>query len=253
MCHPDAPDGQATPEVAREEVEIPLASGESMPALLTRPSHAPAPSVLIASDMFGRSPFYEHLAALLAQEGFEALVPDYFFRVGGLTEHSHEAAFARRRQLDEGRSVDDLRDALGWLRERPGAPARVGTLGFCMGGTFVLDLAALESNLVTVAYYGFPRPQGALASPPPAPMDLVDEIQGPLLAFWGDQDQFVGMDNVQEFAGRLSARGIDFQHEVYPGLGHGFLAAGLGSAGPADAQAAASWALAVGHLRRHLL
>lgn len=252
MCHPELSTGQSTPEVAREEVAIPVAPGEEMPALLARPGTERAPAVLVVPDMFGRSPFYEDLAARLAAAGFEALVPEFFFRQGPLPEHSYEAAGARRKKLNEGRSVDDLRVALGWLRGRSWYAGRIGTVGFCMGGTFTLDLAASEDDLVTMAYYGFPVPQASLASPPPAPLDLAEEMQGPILAFWGDGDEVVGLDNAERFVRRMQEHGKDFSHRIYPGLGHGFLAAGLGDGSSTGGPAEESWALALDHLRGHL-
>src|SRR5215472_605243 len=97
MCHPEVLPGTRTPEVTRAEVLIPVGGGESMPAMLATPDTGPAPSVLVIADVFGRSPFYEDLAARIATAGFEALLPDFFHRVGPLAERTREAAFARRR------------------------------------------------------------------------------------------------------------------------------------------------------------
>ena len=119
-----------------------------------------------------------------------------------------------------------------------------------MGGTFVLDLAASENDLATVAYYGFPVPQ---ASPPPAPLDLVDEMQGPILAFWGEDDEVVGLENAQQFVRRMEEGGKDFSYRIYPGVGHGFLAAGHGDGSSTGGPAEESWTLALDHLREHLV
>ena len=63
MCHPDVPDGRDTPLVEQAEVSIELPSGERMPALMARAGSEAAPAVLVVSDIFGRSAFYEDLAA----------------------------------------------------------------------------------------------------------------------------------------------------------------------------------------------
>jgi len=252
MCHPEVPEGQPAPRVATEEVSIPLPGGEAMPAMLALPEGGPAPAVLIACDIFGRTPFYESLAARLATAGFEALLPDYFFRAGPLAERTREAAFARRARLDENGALSDLRAALGWLRRRDGYGGRTGTVGFCMGGTFALDLAALEEGLATVCYYGFPAGQSS-PTRPPAPLDLADRMRGPILGFWGDQDAGVGMDNVAELARRLAEHGVEFSHRVYPGIGHGFLAASqLDPSSEAYEAACESWTMALDLWRRHL-
>ncbi len=227
MCHPEVPAGERTPEVTREEVSIRLASGDRMPGLLARPEGGgEGPGVLIVNDIFGRSPFYENLAARLATAGFVALDAEYFFRLGSVDQSDREAAVARRGKLDEKQTARELSEALDWLKRQPGVRGdRVGTIGFCMGGTLVLNLAAERDDLATVCFYGFPAGAPNKRNGPEAPLDQVDRIHGPILGFWGDQDTGVGMDNVRRFVEEMQRRGVELEHVIYPGLGHGFLAA----------------------------
>lgn len=249
MCHVEST-GRPIDQSTLQEARISLAGGERMPAVLAAPAEQAGAPVLLIADMFGPSPFYTALAARMAAAGLRTLLVDYFFRLEPLEDHSAQAGFARRRSLDEAQTLQDLRAALAWLRRGPGFEGRVGVTGFCMGGTFALDLAAMEPGLVTVSYYGFPVPQSDLAFPPPAPMDLVDRMDGPILGMWGDQDEIVGIAHVQEFERRMRAAGKDYVQQLYPGLSHGFLAqAGFdgGDSGPD-----ASWQSAISHLRRGL-
>jgi dienelactone hydrolase len=250
MCHPEVLPGARTPEVTREEVQVPVGAGGSMPAMLATPDGGTAPSVLVIADVFGRSPFYEDLAARIATAGFEALLPDFFHRVGALPERTREAAMERRKRLDERLALDDLRGALDWLRRRPGSAGRIGTVGFCMGGSYVLHLAASERDLVSVCYYGFPA--HALQSSPSL-IEQADRMTGPILGLWGDQDEGVGMDNVAALARRLAEHSVDFRHKVYPGLGHGFLArTEFDSASEAYEPSCESWTLSLDLWRQHL-
>jgi carboxymethylenebutenolidase len=253
MCHPEAPSNPSSAPAARQEVRVPLATGEELPALYAHPDRA-GPGVLIVADIYGRSPFYEDVAARLAVAGFHALLPEPFFRQGPLAEQRREAAFARRRQLDDLRALADYGAAIDWLRAQPGVTGgRLGTIGFCMGGTFVLNLAAERDDLATVCYYGFPQGPRLSPNPAPAPLDQLDAISGPVIGFWGDQDDGVGMDNVAKLADGLRARGADFEHAVYPGLGHGFLKQALDDAEDAGhGNAAESWERALAFWRRHL-
>jgi carboxymethylenebutenolidase len=255
MCHPEVPAGHSTPDVDRLEMEVPLPGGGAMPALLTRPAAGAGPAVLIVHDIFGRSPFYESLAARLSTAGFVVLLPDFFFRQGPLVERSRELAFARRAQLDESRALDDLCAALDVLKRQLSVRGeRMGTVGFCMGGTLVLDLAARRDDLVTVCYYGFVVGEAhALARAAPAPLDEVDHMTGPILGFWGDQDPGVDVADVGTFAAKLARRGVAFEHTIYPGLGHAFMAqSGLDPNHPAYEMACESWTRAVNFLRQHL-
>ena len=45
----------------------------------------------MVSDIFGRSPFYEDLAARLAEQGYTALLLDHFFRLERLTSQPGQA------------------------------------------------------------------------------------------------------------------------------------------------------------------
>uniref|UniRef100_A0AAU3H5C7 Dienelactone hydrolase family protein n=1 Tax=Streptomyces sp. NBC_01401 TaxID=2903854 RepID=A0AAU3H5C7_9ACTN len=170
-------------------------------------------------------------------------MPDFFFRQGPTARPDRESAFARRELLDEELTVRDLDAAVQWLRMETGS-ARVRSLDFCMGGTFALDLASLRDDMVTVSYYGFPL------MPPPKPMDLVDELRGPVLAFWGEDDRGIGPDTVHAYTARASKANPGFTGEVIPGLGHGFLAAArIDDAADAGG---ATWQRTLTHFADHL-
>jgi carboxymethylenebutenolidase len=240
MCHPEVPLGTVPPPVRTEEVDIRLQTVERMPGLLAMPDRTPAPAVLIANDVMGRSPFYEHLARRLAQAGYIALDPEFFFREGPVADR--EAAQARRLRLDQPRTLRDLESAAGWLRKRADVGGGIASIGFCMGGTLVLDLAATGAIDATVCFYGFPARGGDSPKAPPAPLEIASQIQGRVLGFWGDQDTIVGMDNVKALDDRLTEAQITHEFHIYPGLGHGFLRAFLDAeSSPGHEQACEAW------------
>ena len=103
MCHPEVPVGAPIPDVRVKDATIPVEGG-AMPGLLALPERRPAPGILIINDVFGRSPFYDQLARRLAQAGFVAATPEYFFREGSLPEPTREAAVARCCEATAGRS-----------------------------------------------------------------------------------------------------------------------------------------------------
>ncbi len=214
-----------------------------MPALLAEPEAEPRGAVLVINDVFGRVPFYENLARRLAVAGFVALDPEYFFRQGPLAEQTREAALARRSHLDHAEALADLSAALDWLRAQTGS-SRLGTIGFCMGGTFGLQLAARRDDLASVCFYGFPGQMSA---------EERDRVNGPLAGFWGDQDAGVGMDNVEALRRSLDERGVEHQFTIYPGLGHGFMkASGLEPGGEGYDQACEAWTRTLDFYRKHL-
>jgi len=246
MCHPEVPEGTTPPNVRTSELTIAV-DGGAMPTFVAFPERARAPAVLVINDVFGRSPFYEHSARRLAQAGFVAATPEFFFREGPLPEPTRDAAMARAKRLDFSRLVDDMAAAIDWFGTRPETNRSVGTIGFCMGGTIVLLLAARRSDLAaSVCYYGFPADMRTSARP----IDVAAKMKGPILGHWGDQDAGVGMDNVKQLDAALTAGGVGHEFHVYPGLGHGFLKAALDDEGtPGYQQACESWTRTIAFYR----
>lgn len=256
MCHPEVPAGTETPTVAQREVVVATPDGDSMPCLLTLPERGSGPGVLVITDFYGRSPFYEHVAARLAQAGCVALLPDPFFREGPLEAHDGQLARARVQQWDQQRALDDFNACIDDLAARNEVTGeRIGTVGFCLGGTFVLHLACARDDLASVCFYGNPgTPPG-----PPRPNALAaltertDAVNGPAIGIWGDADEVVQMPVVEAFGAALVDRGIDYEQLIYPGLPHGFIArSGLDPDHPDHDLACEAWTRAIDFLRRNL-
>jgi dienelactone hydrolase len=242
-------------EVNTAEIEFALASGESLPALHVEAAGTPQGAVLVAGDIGGaRREFIDMIATELGREGFDALVPEFFFREGPLAEMSKEAVIERRAKLDDLRVLSDLETAIEWLRRQPRfAGSRVGTIGFCLGGTFVLNLAAMRDDLATVCYYGFPGETPVKAGVQgPYPRDEAEKVSGPLLAFWGDQDQRAGQDNIKAYIAAVETRGIDFESTVYPGLDHAFLMTEWDPGSEGHEPAMGSWQRTLAFFRQKL-
>lgn len=255
MCHPEVPAGVKPPEVKTAEVRIDVEAGERMPALLALPDRTPAPGVVVVNDVFGRSPFYENLSRRLAQAGYVAVDPEFFFREGALPDQSREAATARSQRLDQQRTVRDLGAAIDWLKGRGEVRGeKLGTIGFCMGGTLSLDLSIRGDVAATVSYYGFAARGGDSPTAPPKPLDLASKMKGRILGHWGDQDTGVGIENVEELRRRLVAAKVDHTFHLYPGLGHGFLKAFLeDESSPGYEHACTSWTRTLDFYREALL
>jgi len=253
MCHPPVDLPSSSSELIDGEVWLPLPSGERMPAWVSQPEIDPRGVILLLHDIYGRTSFYRGLCSRLAAAGFVALLPDFLFRQGELVEPTREAAYARRSRLDERGALRDLAAAIEWAQSRwPDVAERVGTIGFCLGGTLALDLAAERSDLATVCYYAFPAGlSGALAAP--APLDLVHQMTGPILAFWGEDEEVVDMRDVSRFATAMAAARVEYEQVVYPGAGHGFLAhSNLEEGNPLSVPAQDSWNRTLAFFSRHL-
>lgn len=232
-----------------EQVEVPGA-GQLIPSFFVRPEGDPVSAVLIIHDVWGANPFYHDVARRLAGEGFAALLPDFFVREGELAEQTREAVMERRSRHDQTRATEDVAGALAWLRGHESTTGKVGTVGFCMGGTLVFLAAARQPVPdASVAFYGFPAPN-VTALAPLVPLDEAADVRSPLLALWGDQDHGVGMDKVERYRTALADAGTDFEFVIYPNAGHGFLT--FDPSSPAYDAAKNGWERTVAFLHEHL-
>ncbi len=225
MCHDTCPypvSGGAA--IVESDEQIALEQG-SIPAFVTIPDAQPAPAVLLIHDINGPNDFYRDLARRLAGLGYLTALPDFFHRQGPPRDTTREAVRARMNEMTQSDTLADIQFVIYWLRDHTASTGKVGTIGFCMGGTLVMLAAARQPTPdATVAFYGFPRrDRTPLAPILPSDQDEVGTLASPILAFWGDQDAGVGMDNVREYEQRLTEYDKEHEFVIYPQIGHGFL------------------------------
>ncbi|HEX2263250.1 MAG TPA: dienelactone hydrolase family protein [Pseudonocardiaceae bacterium] len=94
------------------------------------------------------------MASRLAAEGFVALAPDLF---GGATTHDADEAAKLMQELPMQRAARDLGGAVDYLLGHDAVTSStIGAVGFCMGGGFVLVLAAQQGDKIgaAVTFYG---------------------------------------------------------------------------------------------------
>lgn len=243
MCHPAWSDEVV--QGVRADVDV---GDRQMPAWRYEPTARAERPVLLLSDIYGPLPFYRHLAGELAQLGHPTLLVDLFVRQWQLERPEREFAFERLAALDAARSLEDADAAAAVLAADGG---RVGLLGFCLGGQLALDLAARRSDLVTLTYYAFPEdlPQ-PVATSAPRPIDLAEEITGPIMGFWGDED-YIPVDVIERFGQAMADHGVAYEGHVLSGAGHGFLQ-GIVEDRPDSEVAVAAWTQGTTFLTQHL-
>ena len=228
MCHADPIMGGAGEDVRPVEQSSIASGGDSLPVFVSRPDGAgPGPAILLISDVFGASPFYQEMAGRLAHLGYLTIVPDFFFRVGPLAEQTLEAAVARAGKLTDDLLLQDVNAAIDHLGGRNDVePKRPGVMGFCMGGTLTMIAAARRGRDIAggASFYGFPVNRRPAPGRALSPIDEVANTSAPLIAFWGDDDTNVGMDNVDRWVKAMQAQGKDFSYTIYPNAHHGFMA-----------------------------
>ncbi len=233
MCaDPSGPKDPASPTAARESEErLRADDGAPLRLFVATPANGLAPgAVLLIHDIWGFTEFYKDLARRLAGWGFGAALVDLFARQGELPEamrapergplgpDARAAAAARAERLADERALADIDGTVDRLRAM-GAP-QVAAWGFCWGGRLAYRAAARSRRIAAaVAYYGFLRAQ----PPRLSPLDLVAEIQVPVLGIFGGADPGIPPEEVAAFESALTSEGKEHEIVVYPGAPHGFL------------------------------
>ncbi|WP_413249466.1 dienelactone hydrolase family protein [Sinomonas flava] len=129
-------------------------SGREAHGYLAVPAGGTGPGVIVIQEWWGLVDHIKDIADRLASQGFVALAPDLY---GGRVAHDGEEAAQMMQELPEEEGARLLAGAVDYLLSRPEVTSStVGAIGFCMGGGFVLQLAAQQGERVSAAvpFYG---------------------------------------------------------------------------------------------------
>ena len=223
-------------------------------AYLSRPDTTQSrPAVIVIHEIFGMTDHTKDVANRFAQQGYVALAPHLFSRpslAGILTtanigeamrfnfslprERMSDATFVQQeleKQPAESREtvqkvralmfggrlpreslVKDLVRARHYLAAQSFVLAdKIASVGFCFGGGMSINLACQTPLAACIVFYG----------DNPDPVDLVQNIAGPVLGLYGAEDQRIN-SHLDELVRNMAQYKKDFEMRIYPGAGHAF-------------------------------
>ena len=138
---------------SRQNTSFP-SNGGTAHGYLAVPESGSGPGVIVIQEWWGLTDHIASIADRLAGEGFVALAPDLF---GGKTTHDADEAGKLLMSLPVEEAARDLSGAVDYLLGLDSVTSKtVGAIGFCMGGGFVLMLAAQQGERIgaAVPFYG---------------------------------------------------------------------------------------------------
>ena len=172
----------------------------------------PLPAVVLIHEWWGLNDNIRAVANRLAAEGYMVLAVDLY---GGATAASAEEARELMLEVveDPDTARENLRQALEFVGDVAEAP-KVGTIGWCFGGGWSLNTAIMfpEDVDATVIYYGQVT----------SDHDKLRMIESPILGFFAAEDSGIPVESVNEFEEALNRLRLDYELEIYPGVGHAF-------------------------------
>ena len=186
-------------------------AGSPMDGYLALPDGVgPFPGMVIIHEIGGLDEHTRGVADRFSAEGYAALAVDLF------STGSRAMCMLRIfngiliRPLRNG-VVGDLRSAMDVLAARPEVDGtRIGVIGFCMGGSYALQLACVEGRLKSASvFYGQnPRPLDALAK------------ACPIVGSYPERDFTARQAHRLESV--LTSHNVPHDIKVYPGARHSF-------------------------------
>ena len=180
------------------------------------------PSVLIVHQWTGVSENEKMRGRMLAEQGYNVFIADIYGKGIRPPGPPFSAKEASKYKSDRKLYRERLTDALTQLTSEPQTDtAKVVAIGYCFGGTGVIELARTGAQVKGVVSF-----HGGLDSPTP---DDGKNIRCEVLALHGADDPFVPAADLKAFEDEMSAAGVKYELVKYPGAVHAFTQKGAGN------------------------
>ena len=173
------------------------------------------------------------MARRLGTVGYFVMLPNLYYRTGREGGYGYDVAkirsdnaerekmFEVMRTLTNARVVSDTGPLLSYAVETPGcADGRVGCIGYCMSGQFVVSIGAAYSDdfAAIASFYGV----GIVTDAEDSPHLNAHKIKGELYLSFASSDPWVPQPLVDSMPSIMENAGIDHRIEIYPDTEHGF-------------------------------
>lgn len=170
------------------------------------PTGKPRAAIVVIQEIFGVNAHIRSVAEGFAREGYLTLAPAFFDVIEPHVELDYDSTgVARGRELIAGLGLDKALDITASAAEFIAEAGKVGSVGYCWGGTVAL-LAAVRLGLPSVSYYGARN------------LSFLDESpKAPLMFHFGERDDSIPPDMVARHRESMP----QMHTFTYP-AGHGF-------------------------------
>ncbi len=173
------------------------------------------PGIILVHDWMGLGDYAKQRADMLAQMGYIVFAVDIYgkdVRPKNQEEAAKQAGIYKGdRQLMRARA----QAGLDFLKNYgPVDSQRIAAIGYCFGGTTVLEMARAGMPLAGVISF-----HGGLATPMPAEKG---DVKPKVLVLHGADDPFVPPAEVADFQKEMNSAGADWQMVYYSGAVHSF-------------------------------
>lgn len=193
-------------------ISITTPLGQSTTAYVAVPDSAsadqPVPGILLFHAFQGLKQAFIDFAATYAAKGYVAVAVDLY---GGETTSDFTRAYELMGAMDEAACTEIAVAWADWLRAHDACSGQVGTVGWCLGGSWSLNTSVATPVDATVVYYGSVAKTA----------DQLAALKGAVLGHFGTTDEHFGKDMVDGFEVEMTKAGKPFTNHWYE-AGHAF-------------------------------
>jgi len=155
------------PQIRTATILVPRSNGKGeMYSFLAIPGETgPFPGIIVIHEIFGLNDNIRDITRQFAEQGYIALAVDLFSnrnRMLCMMQIIHGMLIRPLNNL----MLEDLKSAIAVLKEQDHIDGkRIGSVGFCMGGAYALQLAITDKGMkaASVFYGANPKPLEAVA------------------------------------------------------------------------------------------
>lgn len=173
------------------------------------------PGVLVVHDWFGVGDYVKGRGEQLAKMGYVVFVADIYGK--GVHPETPQECGAQATKYKNDRTLFRARVNAGLdvLKKNANVdPARIAAIGYCFGGTAVLELARSGADIAGVVTF-----HGGLDTPTP---EDAKNIKCKVLVLHGADDPFAPAAQVAALEDEMKKAGVDYQVVLYGGAVHAF-------------------------------
>lgn len=176
-------------------IDLKAADGFTFPAYVAQPAGTPKAGIVVLQEIFGVNSHIRSVADGYAAQGYLAVAPATFHRVKqgveiGYTPDDMTAGSALKAAVEALPAPGVMPDIQAAI-EHASQAGKVGIVGFCWGGLLTWRSACMLDGLsAAVPYYG-----GGVTTPD----EIARKPKVPVMAHFGDQDQWISQDSVEAF------------------------------------------------------
>lgn len=202
-----------------KNITLKASDGHEFSVYRADPAGAPKGSLIIIQEIFGVNEHIRSVCDRFAKDGYLCVAPALQDRAErnfetGYTAPDIEKARGVRGKIKNEDSLKDLAATLDYVKAQNAG--KVGTIGYCWGGSLAwLSAAKLDGLSTAISYYGGEVPNNT---------DL--KAKCPVMFHFGEKDGSIPMDKVEIVKAKL---GGEHPVYVYNEAGHGFSCDARGS------------------------